>query len=393
MGKIERLNEEYGQRYCDPEAPPSHETVEEDVARAGKALAKGQLVEALYATAWGLALEPRRADLLSLLDRTLAEADRKKVALPPEGAEPEALFQAMNAHGAWRHGDVTVALELLEEATSLEPELPFQAAWCPVWLDDDAALRALGKETALALLGELATQLPEPEDADDDDRAEGERLVRVAERAERALGLDRLADPHVYDLLTDALASAGRVDDALTLARSVHDARGDATSLKTLAVALRRAGQHDEAADAYVKAHDLDPADAGCLLDAAELRTAQQRWADALRLYERVLEREAHPWAVPSAHYCRFRLTGDAAALEALRAIGHRPPALGEDDLGALIEGLMGNAAAVHDPGAAAAELMAKLEGASDLDRDRARELLSQISGEVVPDDDERVDE
>lgn len=386
MSKVERLNEEYAARYCDPDAPASHETVEDDVARASKALAKGQLLEALYATAWGLVLEPRRADLLDLLDRTLAEADRKKVALPPEGAAPEALFQAMNAHGAWRGGDVALALELLEEATSLEPELPFQGAWQPVWLDDDAALRAVGREAALELLGELARQLPEPDDADDEDRAEGARLVRVAERAERALGLDRLTDPHVYDLLTDALASAGRVDDALQLARSVHERCGDATSLKALAVALRRAHHDDDAAAAYVRAHEADPADVGCLLDAAELRQKQQRWAEALELHERVLARGPHPWAAPSAHYCRFRLTGDAEALAALRAIGHRPPA-GADDMGSLIEGLIGNPAALQDPRAAAEELMARLQGGSDVDRERARELLRQIEGEVVDDD------
>jgi tetratricopeptide (TPR) repeat protein len=164
-------------------------------------------------------------------------------------------------------------------------------------------------------------------------------------------------------------------------------------SLKTLAVALRRTRQPDEAAAAYVKAHEADPADMGCLLDAAAIRQEQGQWAEALRLYERVLARQAHPWAVPSAHYCRFKLTGDLPSLEALRAIGHRPPALGEDDMGSLIEGLIGNPAAMHDPRAAAEELMAKLEGASDLDRERARELLRQIDGEVVEDDDDGDDD
>jgi tetratricopeptide (TPR) repeat protein len=340
---------------------------EEDRARAEAALKDGRLVEATLAAAWGLWLQPARGDLLDLLDQALLEGTRRGVELPPPGVAPEALFKAILAHAAWLDGDRGWALELLDESSVEDPDLPFAGAWLPRWLDDDAALAALGEEAVvrLAALAALAAE-------------EEPRLLAVAERAERVLGLDRVGDPATRDLLLHALAAAGRHDEAVALARDAVARQGEVDARRALASTLVRAGRDDEAVEACLAVHAAAPDDVDSLVDAADLRLEQERWGDALALYERALARHTdHPWAGPSAHYCRWRL-GDAAALEALRACATAPDDEEDEEDEGLLGSLMGRLMG-RPPEAAASELMSMLSGPPPGQaRERARQLLRQ---------------
>ena len=76
--------------------------------------------------------------------------------------------------------------------------------------------------------------------------------------------------------------------------------------------ALRRAKRFDEALAMFQKATEHDPEDLTANLDIGDMLIDAERYAEALASYERTLaEDPEHPWALPSAQFCRF-MTGDA---------------------------------------------------------------------------------
>ena len=72
--------------------------------------------------------------------------------------------------------------------------------------------------------------------------------------------------------------------------------------------AYRRAGDLIRAAQIFNDAARLDPKDVTALLEVGDIHLEAGRFARALEAYGEALQREPeHPWAAPSASYCRYR--------------------------------------------------------------------------------------
>ena len=180
------------------------------------------------------------------------------------------------------------------------------------------------------------------------------RALEVVERAERLHG----GNEQLFTLKLMILGKAGRFEEAIGLARRAYAESPDWATAITAANALRRAGDREGAAEMFRAAARHDPADVSALLDLGDLFLEGEQWEPALKSYEEALGREkGQPWAVPSAHYCRYRLTGDKRWLRKLRALAEEPA----DECGV-------------------AGLLARMMGgyAPDDRRRRARELLDR---------------
>lgn len=125
------------------------------------------------------------------------------------------------------------------------------------------------------------------------------------------------------DLLRPMLLSKnGRHDEAVSLAEQRYrDAPGYEAAV-ALASAARRAGDLKRAEAMFAKGAEHDPGDLSCFLEIGDLCLEQERCADALKAYERVLAKDdRHQWALPSAFYCRHRLGVEGNWLASLREV------------------------------------------------------------------------
>jgi predicted O-linked N-acetylglucosamine transferase (SPINDLY family) len=151
---------------------------------------------------------------------------------------------------------------------------------------------------------------------------------RAAEAAQRARRMRELHPLQIlgYTLETHALLALGRVDEALACARALPEAVApDHPYLSARAVALQRAGLHDEAVPVFLRALALKMDDAylhfhlgmsfkskGMKAEAAEcVRTAVMLGVGSSELGARgqlvFLEREACRWAEADAELARLR--------------------------------------------------------------------------------------
>jgi len=80
--------------------------------------------------------------------------------------------------------------------------------------------------------------------------------------------------------------------------------------------------------------------DVTAFLEVGDIHLENGSYSEALTAYEAALEREdRQPWALPSALFCRYRLTSDRKWLRRLRAIAHRP--IDECGIGPSLERLL----------------------------------------------------
>jgi tetratricopeptide (TPR) repeat protein len=123
------------------------------------------------------------------------------------------------------------------------------------------------------------------------------------------------------------LSKSGRFAEAIAVAEQFANAQPSSESAVAAAMAHKRAGDIEACVAWFLKAAELDPTDEAGLLDIGDIRLGQERYQDAIAVYEEAVRRKPkHDWAEPSILYCRYQLTKDAAPLEELRYMANAGP-------------------------------------------------------------------
>ena len=79
-----------------------------------------------------------------------------------------------------------------------------------------------------------------------------------------------------------------------------------------LGLILRQQGKCSEAEAAFRQALAVNPEDISSRLEAADAWFEFERWPKALAWYQKALATDPkHPWALPSALFCRWKISGD----------------------------------------------------------------------------------
>lgn len=156
-------------------------------------------------------------------------------------------------------------------------------------------------------LYEAGTNIPEPfSSLNEEEQRLAEELLQRFENAKAARGALPF-EPIVYPML---LSKAGRYEEALSLTEQSYRASPDWSTAIAAANAARRAGDLDRAITMFAKGAEHDPDDVTCWLEIGDIHLESDRFAEALTAYERVLAvDERHAWALPSAFYCRDKLS------------------------------------------------------------------------------------
>jgi tetratricopeptide (TPR) repeat protein len=169
---------------------------------------------------------------------------------------------------------------------------------------------------------QTAVKIPEPfSSLSEDEKQSASRLMNRFEEAEAKYGVL----PHVEFLRPMLLSKNGRYEEALALTEQSYQQSPNWETAVAAANAARRAGDLERAAAMFAKGAEHDPNDETCLLEIGDIRLGQDRCADALVAYEKVLGKDAmHQWALPSAFYCRYRLGIEGNWLASLREVVHQ---------------------------------------------------------------------
>lgn len=300
------------------ETPPAPD----DMAIAREAVDKRDWKHAAAHVAGALAKDPTRDEAFELLDFVATAAG-------PGAADLLAAIDAQTAEkGVWfgtvalraellaREGELTEALSLLLQVIQANPDAGYQA-WIDRWVADEE--RFVDGIAPLAVLAAVKEHVERPAD---------DALGEAAREILRAVNAVFPGEETVAFFLATVLRRGGRPDEAIEVANALL--RLEPKSYfghVALYNSLRDVGELEEALETMRAALALKPDEASIRLDIGDTRIDQKNWTEAIAAYGEVLAREpGHPWALPSALYCRIQ-TGDAAAraeLEALALQGNK---------------------------------------------------------------------
>jgi tetratricopeptide (TPR) repeat protein len=171
-------------------------------------------------------------------------------------------------------------------------------------------------------LNQAALELPQPfEELPDEWKEYARSLMKRFEEWEAQHG----AFPTRQATLPMLLSKNGRYEEALALTEQAYQQTPNWGSAIAVAAAARRAGDLERAVAMFTKSAEYDPKDDTCWLDIGDIRLEQGRFVEALEAYENALRLDArHPWALPSAFYCRYRLSMEGNWLASLHEVANQ---------------------------------------------------------------------
>ena len=167
-----------------------------------------------------------------------------------------------------------------------------------------------------------AMEIPEPFSSlsDEEKQHAGELLTRFEQ-----LEADHGELPHRELLRPMLLSKNGRFEEALAFTEERYRQAPGWETAVALANAARRAGDLDHAVSMFSKAAEHDPDDLTCWLEVGDIRLEQDRNDEALAAYEQALAHDdKHPWALPSAFYCRHQIGVEGDWLASLREVANQ---------------------------------------------------------------------
>jgi tetratricopeptide (TPR) repeat protein len=289
---------------------PAQPSFEDDVRIARAALAEGDLGHASHHVAGAIAAGADRAECAALLDEFCDAAGAGVLDLVPDKDLWYGLggLRAALLVRAGRRGE---AIPLLLACLAAVPAAPF-APWLRTWVltpnaaaevDPDTVARELVRCTRHEPLGAALHE-----------------IARVLHRAHPS-----------HDLLTFSAVKLARMcwrmDDAVELARAALARAPLPMTAIGLAGTYREMGDIPQALSMFQRAAEMDPRNAGIVLDIGDLSLQLEQLEDSLAAYERALSLEPqNDWAAPSAMYVRWRLTGDDVHADELAAYAQEHP-------------------------------------------------------------------
>jgi tetratricopeptide (TPR) repeat protein len=285
-------------------------TPEQESHLAREALGTGDLHGAFSHAARGLQLDPRNEEALGLLQQIYRKASDPLGLVPAQQAQSDSLKAAIRA---WLLAELQrwdEAFTLLSHVLAARPDRPF-LTWAAEWLKRPGVAGRLPPEVVekilLPSLSRFLSEVPVPM-ADDDVRAEN---VRAAAKVIEAIHVVMPNSTQVLFARSLVSRRLGQFEHAFYFAYQAFQNEQTWKNAIGAALAYRDAGKIDEAIGWYKHALSLDD-DVTTRLEVGDTYLDAQRWDDAIRAYQAVLEREAEqPWAEASLAYARFKKTGE----------------------------------------------------------------------------------
>ena len=285
-------------------------TPEQEAQLARDKLQAGDLHGAFGHAATALQLDPRSPELLSLLQQIYRKASDPLVLVSAEEASSDSLKAAIRA---WLYAELQrwdEAFTLLSHVVSARPDRPF-LLWAAEWLKRPGVAARLPAEvvekTLLPALGRFLSDVPVPM-PDNDVRAEN---VRAAAKVIEAIHVVMPNSPQVLFARSLVTRRLGQFEHAFYFAYQAFQNEQTWKNAVGAALAYRDAGKTDEAIGWYKHALSLDD-DLSTRLEMGDTFLDAERWDDAIKAYQAVLDREAEqPWAEASQAYARYRKTGE----------------------------------------------------------------------------------
>ena len=279
-------------------------TPEQDLDLARKALESGDVKHAARHVACALGEDASNDDALAFADDLLSRVDDPLALVSLGDGVTSYALVAFRALALARLGELTEAIDLILQVVAVRPDVDY-LSWVERWTRDERSLAAVEPMKLASSVKKLADGLLGSPSAAQFSDATFERVHEWLTELRRRIAPDSaLAMMHAI-----MLRRAGRLDDALGVARAAHAASPDYRTSIAVGGALRAIRDLDGAAAAFEEASRFDPADVAALLDIGDIRLEQGRLDEALRAYGKALERDADDaWAVPSSLYVEHRL-------------------------------------------------------------------------------------
>ena len=265
-----------------------------------------------------LMFDPANPEWVELLEKYLAAAGTDPEALIPRGKELYAGIEAMRAYIWHTQGRLADAVGLLADVAHAKRDARYLEAWGLDWLEPVGAIESLPEMLGLRLFVTAMGKFPEAGMSPLPRLQEVERWTALCERF---AGVHPFQGPALM-VRTGLLRKAGRFDAAEAVARHGVETAPDWHALTALGLVLRQEGDTAGAVNAFRDALRFDPDNLSGRLEAGDTLLDTSQYQPALAWYEQVLAREPkHPWALPSAVYCRWKLSGDRKHVDELVAL------------------------------------------------------------------------
>ncbi|WXH28343.1 hypothetical protein WA016_02287 [Myxococcus stipitatus] len=186
-------------------------TPEQDASFAAEALAAGEFSHAAFHIGCALGADSERAEWLELLERLARAAGPEPLRYVSLDGRVSFATAAVHAWLLARGAKTRAGLELLSQVVRSKPDTDF-ARWGLTWMERPGASESVPPDAAAALLSSVLSKTAR------EDRDTFARLLRITEplsaRPPAHLGLRWLQGTILHRL--------GRLDDALTVAKSAH---------------------------------------------------------------------------------------------------------------------------------------------------------------------------
>lgn len=292
-----------------------HDTPEMDLFVVLGELSRGEKPRhALEHLAALLSFDPFRDGWLALVDEAEAKWGDLSPHLAPEpGKQRYFATEALRAYLAIGRGELEEAALLLASVGRARPDVRYLDAWLLPILEGEGIER-LSDGALTQVLVALVEGCPEHAVLP---ARRAEAMETWAEIAVALSARARSPSPQLLMMAAGVCRRAGQTAAGLALLDRAPRSWATETARALL---LRHAGRLDEAVAAFVRAGELDPSDLSWMLEAGDALFDAERWTEAERMYDRVLERQPqHPWAEPSKLACASRAAGEPTSTELLQ--------------------------------------------------------------------------
>jgi len=315
-------NQFYRDRYLSG-TPFTEEMLAEEAEIAAECLAARDFARGFHAIGIAVGLRPFNAEWNATLAALFDAADIGAEKFTHARMTPGQAEDVGRIYTAYRRHEF---IKVYDDLTTLCTDVPHSQlpeAWGITWLTEDMA-RAVGREKCVEFLVKFVqNRYPEPADATEYACGQLSRAVETVEMIERLFG----SDPRIVLFKCQMLGKARRFDDAKRVSITAFEGNPTFNTATAVAMAHKRAGDRDGAVTWFRKAAEIDPTCEWTLLDIGDMMVDDGKYEVALSAYEEALKRVPnHDWAVPSAVFCRYKMTGEKALYDDLRGMALAMP-------------------------------------------------------------------
>lgn len=269
-----------------------------------------------------ITFDPGNPQWLTLLERYLEAAQPDPEALYPRGEELYFSSEAVRSYIWFRMGRLDEALDLLFDVVHSRPDSNYLNAWALHWLEQPGVLETISDMMGWRIFSMVLHTNPEAKNSTIRGLRNLERWARIVDKFDK---LHPTTETRANTLRVGILRKAGLFDEAQTAAQQYMARDKSWNMAAALGLVLKAKGDLNAALGAFKTAMTIHEGEMVAKTEIGDMFFDQQDYKTALAWYEDILTTEAeHDWALPSAIFCRFKLTSNEAFLDELAKLGEK---------------------------------------------------------------------